>query len=84
MGKKVKKVAEPTTPDVPVQEGDIDPYAAGKHIKNPEPNNGLGSGPKPTPAEENQPAAPGLAQPHDTPNADLDEQLEVAEGRKEK
>jgi len=56
------------------QEGDKDPFAEGKHIKNPEPNNNRGRG---RPVFQHEPEAsvnnPGLNAPHDSPNEDIDE-----------
>ncbi len=81
MGKS-KKVAvtepeEVVAPVVPEQEGDVDPYASGVSIPNPEPNNGKGEDADQEFAQESQ------AVPADVPNSDADEQDEVAEGRTE-
>jgi len=79
MGKS-KKVAVTEPEEVNVsqsQEGDIDPYASGVSIPNPEPNNGKSDDPE---EEFNQ---QGQAAPADVPNSDAEEQDEVAEGRTE-
>ncbi len=90
MARKKKVVAqespEPVEPVVqPVeQEGEKDPYSEGKHMENPEPNNNAANRPEEG-AEEafDSPFNPGVAAPHDSPNADEDEQNAVAEGRVE-
>lgn len=80
MGKS-KKSKKSVVSEVEVKdEGQKDPYAAGKPIKNPEPSNGYTG----RPAEvESVPGVSGVAQPHQTPNADAEEQDEVAAGRVE-
>lgn len=57
-----------------------DPYAEGKHIANPEPNNGKGEDADQefNPADQNAQAVPS-----EVPNSDAEEQAEVAEGRTE-
>lgn len=75
---KSKQVKAP--PVQPAQDGDIDPYSAGKKIANPEPDNGAANRPADTePTYNNGQEIPAA----DTPNAEQEEQDEVAAGREE-
>lgn len=57
-----------------------DPYAEGKHIDNPEPNNGAANRPE----DAEQPGTPAHQAAANAPsNSDAEEQNEVAEGRTE-
>ncbi len=57
-----------------------DPYAEGKHIKNPEPNNNAANRPDDKPADG--PQSPVTPAP-ETPNSDAEDQDEVAKDREE-
>lgn len=67
-------------PNLNQQEGDIDPYADGPSLANPEPNNGAGSNPDQQGEESSAQAA---APASEVPNSTESEQDEIAEGREE-
>jgi hypothetical protein len=76
MAKAKKEVATTDHAD-----GVKDPYSAGEHMENPEPNNNRGNGPV---KRVVQSGPIPVMQAHKVKNSHLNEQLAVAKGRKEK